>query len=171
MSKESKINVWFPTYIGDFFSVTATMSGHEVGAFQLIIAKLWKDGGAIPADDRSLAKLCKATPRQFRDIKETLWPLFEIKAGMLSHPSVTEQIEKARQLSANRRVAGIASGRSRKAASDEQVFNKCSTIAELRAFEGEGEGPSGKRTLIGREGDATRENDPNPFEVIAGGRP
>lgn len=137
----STVDIWFPTYIGDFFTVTASMTGHEVGAYQLIIAQLWKSGGAIKADDKQLGKLAKANPRQWAQIKETLWPLFDIKAGMLTHPATTMEIAKARANREKKRLAGIASGMSRRASPAEQVLDGCSADAEPRAGNGEGEGP------------------------------
>lgn len=161
MSKSVKI--WFPTYVGDFFASTASMTGHEVGAYITIIAKLWKDGGAISADDKQLAKLAKATPRQWKDIKETLWPFFEIKGGLLTHPETTLEIEKAKENQRKKRVAGIASGKSRRATSVEQVFNGTATNVEPRAGSGEGEGPN-------QEGiDYTQPKD-GPFSVLEGGK-
>ncbi|GGD50705.1 DUF1376 domain-containing protein [Erythrobacter arachoides] len=160
----SAVDIWFPTYIGDFFTVTASMTGHEVGAFQLIIANLWKAGGAIKADDKQLAKLVRATPRQWAEIKETLWSLFEIKAGMLTHPATTAEIAKAKANREKKRLAGIASGVNRKAARVEQVFSRGSTNAEPRADEGEGEGEGPSQGSI--HGD-TQERD-YPFRVIDG---
>jgi uncharacterized protein YdaU (DUF1376 family) len=157
------VDIWFPTYIGDFFTVTASMTGHEVGAFQLIIAQLWRAGGAIKADDKQLGKLVKANPRQWTEIKETLWPLFEIKAGMLTHPATTLEIEKARANREKKRLAGIASGASRRASPAEQVFDGCPTDAEPRAGSGEGKGPDQGRD---REGDLDEDR---PLRVIEGG--
>lgn len=136
----TSVDVWLPVYIGDFFTITASMTGHEVGAYMLIVAQLWKSGGSIKADDKQLAKLSKATPRQWCEIKETLWPLFEIKAGMLTHPQITQEIAKAKLNREKKRLAGIASGLSRKATSAEQVFTERTTVVEPRAYNGEGEG-------------------------------
>ncbi len=161
--------IWFPTYIGEFFTVTATMTGHEIGAYQLIIAKLWKDGGAIPADDKSLAKLTKATPRQWREIKEALWPHFEIKGGLLTHPETTAEIRKAIANGEKRRAAGIASGASRRAntcsTDDQQTMNKTEAKHEPRASEGEGYPSQG----ISYGGSDTLGDVP-PFRVVGNGK-
>ena len=138
--KAKPVNIWFPTYVGDFFTATATMTGHEVGAYQLIIAALWKDGGAIPADDKKLAKLAKATPRQWKDIKESLYPFFEIKGGMISHPDVSIEIEKAKSNSEKKRAAGIASGARRRGENGQHPLNTCSAYVEPRAGDGDGDG-------------------------------
>ena len=159
----SSVDIWFPTYIGDFFTVSASMSGHEVGAYQLIIAHLWKAGGEIRADDRQLAKLVKASPHQWKSIKETLWPLFDIKAGMLTHPVTTVEIAKAKANREKKRLAGIASGNSRRASSAEQVIRGCSAGAEPRAGSGNGKGPD-----QGREEQDNLDGD-SPFRVIDGG--
>lgn len=153
------VKIWFPTYIGDFFTTTASMTGHEVGAYQIIIAKLWKEGGAVSISDRQLAKLVKATPREWKDIKETLWPLFEIKGGYLTHAETTLEIEKAKENQEKKRRAGIASGKKRR----EQVFNRCSTNDEPRADEGEGEGP--------KQGNDDNTNlRETPFSVVDGAK-
>lgn len=164
MSKSVKI--WFPTYIGDFFTTTASMTGHEVGAYQLIIAALWKAGGSIPADDKQLAKLVKASARQWKDIKDTLWPLFEIKAGLLTHPATTAEIEIAQANSEKRRLAGIASGAARKGTHVQHEFDKGSTKREPRADEGEGEG---SYPVVNPTGDGSIAREAKPFRVMEGG--
>ena len=161
------VRVWFPTFIGDFFTVTATMTGHEVGAYQLIIAKLWKEGGAIPANDRQLAKLVKASPRQWREIKETLWPLFEIKGGNLTHPETDAEIAKAQVLAEKKSRAARARWASKRKADDMHVHSSCNADGMPRAGDGEGEGegpfPVQGRSLRGEgKGDA-------PFRVVEGG--
>lgn len=144
-------DIWFPTYIGDFFTVTAPLTGHEIGAFQLIIASLWKAGGAISADDRYLAKLTKATPKQWKEIKEALFPLFEIKGGQITHPQTTAEIEKAKALIAKKSEAANARWAKRKGADAMHVHSGCNADGMPRACEGEGEGdgPSQPSSLGG----------------------
>lgn len=152
------VKVWFPVYVGDFFTVTASMTGHEVGAFQLILAALWKEGGAIPANDRQLAKLCKASPRQWKEIKETLWPLFDIKGGMLMHAQTCIEIEKAKANAAQKSRAG-------KRSAEQRALNARSTGVQPRA--GEGEGALSSEGLGASRGFDTGDG---PFNVIPGGR-
>lgn len=151
------VKVWFPVYVGDFFTVTSDMTGHEVGAYQLILAKLWREGGAIPANDRQLAKLVKATPRQWKDIKDTLWPLFEIRNGMLTHAETLAEIEKAKANVEQKSRAG-------KASAAQRALNNRATGVQPRAGEGEGAGSS---DWIG----ASKEDDGDgPFLIVTGGR-
>lgn len=161
------VKVWFPVYVGDFFTVTSEMTGHEVGAYQLIIAKLWREGGAIPANDKQIAKLVKASPRQWKEIKETLWPLFEIKGGMLTHAGTLEEIEKAKALSAKNSDNARRKWAKHRDASAEQA--QCDRIAKTmpRAGEGEGEGALSKDRRLG--GSATLESD-GPFVIVTEGR-
>lgn len=158
------VDIWFPTFIGDFFTVTAQMDGHEVGAFQLIIAQLWKAGGAIRVDDRQLAKLVKASPRQWTSIKETLWPLFEIKAGLLTHPATTAEIEKALGLADKKRAAANKRWASERNGDAMRLHSKRNADGMPRAGDGEGEG----------EGCLSQETDEEgigktPFRVVEGG--
>lgn len=159
----TSVDIWFPTYIGDFFTVTASMTGHEVGAYQLILAQLWKAGGAIKADDRQLAKLVKANPRQWKEIKEALWPLFEIKGGDLTHPETTAEIQKARALVEKKRGAAIARWTSERNAKAMHVHTIRTAGGMPRAGEGGGEGgPSHDDP----SGDEISEK---PFRVVEGG--
>jgi uncharacterized protein YdaU (DUF1376 family) len=162
LSEHKSVRIWFPIYVGDFFTVTASMTGHEVGAYVSLLAGLWRADGAIKADDRQLAKLVKATPRQWTDIKETLWPLFEIKGGLLTHPETTSEIAKAKANQEQKRLAGIASGASRRATPAEQVFNGRPTNAEPRAGEGAGVG------LYQGLNEGERLESDRPFRVIDG---
>ena len=132
------VNIWFPTYIGDFFTVTASMTGHEVGAYQIIIATLWKAGGSIPADDRQLAKLVKANPRQWKEIKQTLWPLFEFKGAQLTHPGTTAEIAKAVSKSEKNAAAANLKWARNRAAAGMRTHSECTANGMLRASEGEG---------------------------------
>lgn len=166
MSKSVK--VWFPTFIGEFFTTTASMTGHEVGAYQLIIAHLWNAGGSIPADDKKLAKLVKASPRQWAEIKDTLWPLFEIKGGMLSHAPTTAEIEKAQALADKKRNAAAVRWSSESNAKGMQVHSGCNAGGMPRAGSGEGDGPIHGMSSIGET--VSAREDSNPFRVIGGGK-
>lgn len=171
------VNIWFPTYIGDFFTVTASMTGHEVGAYQIIIATLWKAGGSIPADDRQLAKLVKASPRQWKEIKETLWPLFAVTDGKLTHPGTTDEIAKARGMSeknaaaaalrwAKKPDANAVQAHSERNADGMRAHTERNANAMLRACDGEGEGEGIlPRDDFGGEGITEA-----PFRVVGGGK-
>lgn len=159
----TSVAIWFPTYIGDFFTVTASMTGHEVGAYQLILAQLWKGGGTIKADDRQLAKLVKANPRQWKEIKETLWPLFEIKGGSLTHPQTTAEIKKAQALVETKRGAAIARWSSERNAKAIHVNSSRNAGGMPRAGEGDGEGGLSHDDPFGDE------VSDKPFRVVKGG--
>ena len=157
------VDIWFPTYIGDFFTVTASMTGHEVGAYQLILAQLWKAGGAFKADDRQLAKLVKANPRQWKEIKETLWPLFEIKGGDLTHPKTTEEIKKAQALADKKRSAAVARWASGRDAKAMHAHTNRNAVGMPRADKGDGEGGLSQGEPLGDE------VSDKPFRVVEGG--
>lgn len=158
------VRIWFPTYIGDFFTVTSDMTGHEVGAYQLILAKLWKEGGAIPANDRQLAKLVKASPRQWKEIKESLWPLFETKGGMLTHAGTTAEIEKAQALAEKKRDAATKRWSEKRDADAMHVHTRCNAGGMPRACDGEGEGAGPIQPKGYLEGEVSAK----PFRVVEG---
>ncbi|MYL97224.1 DUF1376 domain-containing protein [Novosphingobium sp. FGD1] len=163
--------------------MTAAMSGHEVGAYHLIIAQLWKSGGAIPADEDYLARLTKATSKEWRRIKQTLWPLFDIKDGLLTHGPTTEEIGKARKNREQRRKAGIASAESkrlsaaeRKAAEAQRPFNGRSTDVATNGERHVNETPTARQPRAGKgegpfQGITTSKDSTDtrgPFSVGAG---
>ena len=156
------VKVWFPIYVGDFFVQTSTMDGHEVGAYILILAQLWRNDGAIKADDRQLAKLVRANAKQWAAIKETLWPLFEIKAGLLTHPDITAEIAKAKALVEKKRAAANKRWENKSDTPAMQVHSESNADGMPRACEGEGEGPNQSRNL-------GKTDSEKPFRLVKSG--
>lgn len=157
------VNIWFATYVGEQFIVTAPLTGHECGALWLITGALWDAGGSLPDNDKRLAQIAKATPRQWKEIKASLSHLFKIEGGRISIPRLDLEIAKAKELSEKKRAAGIASGKARAAANKEQVFNRCSAGDEPRAGSGNGASTKGNSFINGELGET-------PFKIVEGGK-
>lgn len=157
MSKSIKI--WMPVYIGDFFTATACMSGHEAGAYVTILAHLWQSGGSIPANDKKLAQLCKATAKEWAAIKQAVLPLFDVQDGVLTHAGTTAELAKAQANIEQKQRAGKASADARlRLVSGQRAFNGRSTgeptAGQPCAGEGEGAGPIQRGCLGSSEGEA-----------------
>lgn len=160
------VNVWFPTYVGDLFATTATFTGHEVGAYILIIGAIWRNGGKIVKNDKELAILAKATPKQWTEIWASIEGEFKSDGKMLWHPQMCVEIEKAKELSEKKRLAGIASGKSRRGTPVQHPLNENGVSVEPRAGSGEGEG---SLTSVLVTGITTQATSDYPFRVVEGG--
>ena len=83
-------------YFGDFVGDTLHLSLRELGAYVLLIGHMWNTG-ALPDDDRQLARICRCDVRTWRiALRPRLEPFFE--PGW-HHKRVADEIQKLRKKS------------------------------------------------------------------------
>ena len=63
--------------LGDVLSETAHLSTEEFGAYQLLVFAFWQHG-ALPDDDARLARIVRATPEKWAEMRDTLAELFGV---------------------------------------------------------------------------------------------
>jgi uncharacterized protein YdaU (DUF1376 family) len=66
---------WMPFYVGDYLRDTMHLSTVEHGAYCLLLFYYWNTG-ALPDDDRHLARIARMTLRQWRQHRPTLQTFF-----------------------------------------------------------------------------------------------
>jgi uncharacterized protein YdaU (DUF1376 family) len=66
---------WMPFYVSDYLADTGHLTTAEHGAYMLLIMHYWSNGG-LPDDDRKLARICRMSPDEWRDVRETLSDFF-----------------------------------------------------------------------------------------------
>ena len=101
---------WMPLYVADYLVDTAHFSALEHGAYLLLIMHYWSTG-ALPDDERLLARIAKLTPQQWQKARTIIHPLFH--SGW-KHKRIDFELDEAERLSAAGRSGGLASGRSRR---------------------------------------------------------
>lgn len=115
--------VWMPLYVADYLGDTGHLSTVEHGAYLLLMMHYWQHG-ALPNDDRKLARICRMTPDEWADIRDTIAEFFD--PGWV-HKRIDAELEKAEDVISKRRAAGKAG------ASARYGKGKASAIANAKA--------------------------------------
>jgi len=100
-------DTWMPVYIGDYLADTMHLSYAEHGAYLLLIFAYWRSGAPLPDDDRMLAGICKASAKQWRDLRPTLARFFQIEDGLWRHKRVDDELVRATAGYAKRSAAAM----------------------------------------------------------------
>jgi uncharacterized protein YdaU (DUF1376 family) len=128
----TRANTWMPLYIGDYLADTMHLNTGEHGAYLLLIMSYWRSGTPLPDDDKSLAGICKATTRQWKEMKPALGAFFSVEDGVWRHKRIDAELEKAGNISATRRDVGARGGAAKWGAS-QAAASRSQRLAAARA--------------------------------------
>lgn len=144
--KPPEVNVWMPVYIKDRRARTSTLSHLEHSALDYLEMLLWENGGTIRDDDRTIARELRVTVRQWQGMRAVLLHDCTVTGGIISHPAIIAEVEKAKANVEQKRKAGRASAAARTA---QRESNGCSTAVAtaVQPRAGGGEGTKGRDTL------------------------
>ena len=101
---------YMPFYVADYLADTGHLTTVEHGAYLLLICHYWRTGG-LPDDDEKLSRIARLNVEQWLNVRSTLVQLF---ISPWKHKRIDAELEKDRQREMRARLAGIASGLSRK---------------------------------------------------------
>ena len=96
MSTE-KIDIWMPVFIGDYHASTPHLQTHEHGAYLLLMMAYWRNGGRLPDDDKRLAAIAKATPREWKNLRTILAEFFRVEDGFWVQKRLDVELIKAQK--------------------------------------------------------------------------
>lgn len=105
MAKDSeKVDAFMPWWIGDYLADTTHLTCEQHGAYLLLIACYWRNGGPLDADEKRLAATCRMTSGQWKRNRETVLAFFKADAGKMHHKRIDEELAsaKARKTAAQR---------------------------------------------------------------------
>ena len=103
------VTTFMPLYVSDWLADTTDLTLEEQGAYFLLTMNLWKKGGELSADHARLALRLGISRRKFSSIWRVISVYFKVRNGVLTHPRVTEELSKARALTARRSALARAS--------------------------------------------------------------
>jgi len=127
----SKPDTWMPLYVADYLADTLHLTRDEHGAYFLLMMAYWRNGGPLLDDDKRLAAIVKASPKEWKDIRPALEEFFTVSDGAWSHKRIDAEIERAQGMVDQRSAAGKASAEKRKNAREaQQIGNENSTSVE-----------------------------------------
>ncbi len=87
MSGQPYMKLWISDFLGD----TLHLSAEEVGQYMLLLMAMWRNGGYVPADDKTLCRIARGP------VADAVLSLCERSAdGLLSQKRLRAELEKAK---------------------------------------------------------------------------
>lgn len=84
-------STWMPIFWGDYLKDTMHLSAEEHGAYLLLIAHYWANGGAIKNDKKTIKNVCKISAKKL----DNILAFFKEKDGLLSHERIDGELARA----------------------------------------------------------------------------
>lgn len=109
--KPARGDAWFPFYVNDYLGDTMHLTTEQHGAYVLLLLACFKQGGAIPADEASLAAIAKMALPTWRKHAMVLLPYFIRCGDKLVQKRMKEEIDRAAAIIEKRRQNGYLGGR------------------------------------------------------------
>ena len=158
ITQNTRTNIWFPFYVGDYRAETQGMTHEERGVYVDLLCAYCYRQAPIPDDDDQLARLCNLSIRKWRKFRPVIAPIFTIEQGLWMLPRLDKQIAHSLEVRKKRqeagRIGGKKSGASRQAKAEanaspesKQMLNKSkSEYKTLTLLQSKGGvfGPSGE---------------------------
>lgn len=101
---------WMKLYVADYLADTRRLSFQEHGVYLLLIMEYWQHG-ALPQDDKSLAKIVGATQREWQRYKPAVAAFFDEN---WTHRRIDREIAEFEAATRRRSEAGKRGGRPKK---------------------------------------------------------
>jgi uncharacterized protein YdaU (DUF1376 family) len=153
-----KLN-WMPLDVPDYLADTSHLGALEHGIYLLLMFHYWQTGG-LPADDRQLARIARATPEEWQASKPVIEAFF--RDGW-KHKRIDFELNKAREISETNqaKARGAANARWSKQSGGDAPSNATSTSqAMLQNAPLPSPLPSHEESKILNLGDVKREASP-----------
>ena len=107
----SRTNIWFPFYVGDYKAETQGFSHEERGVFVELICAYCHRQAPLPDDDKQLAKLAGLSISKWKRMRLTIAPVFTINKGLWRLKRLDEQIARGIEIREKRRESGRKGGK------------------------------------------------------------
>jgi len=102
--------MYWPKYLAD----TSHLGMAEHGAYMLLIGHYWMTGRPLPDDDRMLARIVRASAREWRNVRPIIATFFHVENGEWRHGKVEALLDEAQKRYERRAKAGAAGGSSKR---------------------------------------------------------
>lgn len=160
-------------YVDNFVCDTTHLTTEQVGAYMLLLAAMWKQGGELPNDPKILARIARIAPARWSKISGLIMAFFTVEGEKIQQERLKEEHKKAIQLSQKRIQSGKRGGQAKALKNNNQGLASASVLPEHRAPVSEPDleelgtdVPSSKTSPPLRSGDDTKPD----LEIIDGGK-
>jgi uncharacterized protein YdaU (DUF1376 family) len=98
-----------PLWIGSYLADTLHLSRDEHGGYLLLIMAYWRSDNPLPDDDKKLAAIVRATPKEWKTLKPVMAEFFDCSNGVWRHQRIDQELVAAGANRAQKSAAGKAS--------------------------------------------------------------
>ncbi len=91
----TKTDAWMPLWIGAYLADTQHLSRDEHGGYLLLLMAYWRSAAPLPNDDKRLAAIAKATPKEWKALRPVLAEFFAVTAEIWTHKRVEIELASA----------------------------------------------------------------------------
>lgn len=146
---------YMPWFVGDYLADTTHLTTIEHGAYLLLLATMWRNGGSLPDDDAKLARFARLTARQWDRMKPVLMPFFDAENGELTQRRLASELTRHSDAVRQRRDSGSQGGKA-KALKDKDKAVAGATISPCQPEPRDSIGLLHSPNTISRPDDAAR---------------
>lgn len=114
MAEFPAMPLWTDAYISD----TLHLSAAEHGAYLLLLMAMWRNGGVLPNDDKTLARISRLSARQWVKSKPTLMRFMVFDGKWISQPKLQKTLSDVRKKSTSQAAKAKAKWRKYKNTND-----------------------------------------------------
>ena len=97
-------------YVSDYLGDTRHLSCEQHGAYLLLLMTMWNADGALPDDDKKLARCVGLTLKKWHAIKPDVAEFFTIADGVWTHGRLSKERQKGARKTELRSAAGAMGG-------------------------------------------------------------
>lgn len=117
---------WMPFYIADYLADTGHLDHEEHGVYVLAIFHYWQTEKPLPDNVKQLLSICRCFDKaKFEQIWSVVSSLFVLTENGWIHERIERELEKAKNISESRKLAGSKGGKNKQAkakAKDKQLL-------------------------------------------------
>lgn len=100
-----------PLFLDAYLADTTHLSTEEHGAYLLLLMSMWRRGGAVPNDDKDLARIVGLSPSKWRAVKTRLLPFLVVSEGEISQKRLKKEWEYVQEKREKNAQNGARGGR------------------------------------------------------------
>lgn len=97
-------------YVADYLGDTQHLTTEQHGAYLLLLMTMWRQGGSLPTDERTLARVARISPRRWHLIAPEVMAFFDVAEGRVTQKRLVEEYQKAVSKSEKRSAIGKLGG-------------------------------------------------------------
>lgn len=125
-----KTDAWMPLWIGAYLADTQHLSRDEHGGYFLLLMAYWRAGCPLLDDDKRLAAIVKATPKEWKSLRPTLAEFFAIGNGVWFHKRVETELAESKDRKAKAGSKAQAAANARWGKSSSSTFSDAPSIPQ-----------------------------------------